>query len=227
MQHNNHVETDRLIAVAQTAVRAEERDQAMFDLWKIHGDRLTGTMAKTSYRIGSDFSYNGYSPKERQRNLAGDAFMVLHGAVMDFDLDAGVPFAAYIAKKGNWHVQGEKRSNSIRAKYERPVDFSLEILSSSEEPGEDRDLRLLRKATACRPDFVENIHNDDRIRKIYQATEQNPKLHKYFVTCVELVKDGYEYSDAEVARRMGCSRANVGLYKKALKRLAGEKGLLF
>ena len=226
MQHNNLTETDRLIAVAQTAVRAEEREQAVFDLWKIHGDRLAGTMAKTSYRISSDFSYNGYSPKERQRNLAGDAFMVLHNAIMTFDLDAGVPFAAYIAKKGNWHIMEEKRKNSIRAKYEKLVDFSLESISSSEKPDEDGDLKLLRKATSCKPDFVENIHNDDRIRKIYQATEQAPKLRKYFDTCVELVEDGYEYSDAEVARRMGCTRANVGLYKKSLNRLAREKGLL-
>ena len=226
MQHNNHVETDRLIAVAQTATRAEEREQAVFDLWKIHGDRLTCIMAKTAYRISSDFSQKGFSPKERQQSLAGDAFMVLHGAAMDFDPDAGVPFAAYIAKKGNWHVQGEKRKNSIRAKYEKSVDFSLESLSSSEEPGEDRDLRLLRKATACGPDFVEDIHNDDRIRKIYRATEQTPKLYKYFDTSVELVEDGYEYSDAEVARRLSCTRANVGLYKKSLNRLAQEKGLL-
>ncbi len=227
MQHNNHAETDRLIAVAQTATRAEERKQAVLDLWKIHGDRLTGIMAKTSYRISSDFSYNGYSPKERQQSLAGDAFMVLHSAVMTFDLDAGVPFAAYIAQKGNWHILDEKRRNAIRNKYERSVDFNLECLSSSEDSGEDSDLRVLRKATTYRPDFVEAICKDDHIRKIYQATEQNPKLHKYFKTCMELVEDGHEYSDAEVARRMGCSRANVGLYKKALKRLAGEKGLLF
>ena len=223
MQHNNHAETIRLIAVAQTAARAEEREQAVFDLWKIHGDRLTGIMAKTSYRISSDFSYNGYSPKERQQSLAGDAFMVLHSAVMTFDLDAGVPFAAYIAQKGNWHILDEKRRNAIRNKYERPVDFSLESLSSSEEPLEDSDLRLLRKATTCKPDFVEDIHKENRIRKICKATEQTPKLHKYFGTCMELAEDGYEYSDAEVARRMGCSRANVGLYRKALNRLIKEK----
>ena len=226
MQHNNHAETIRLIAVAQTAARAEEREQAVFDLWKIHGDRLTGIMAKTSYRISSDFSYNGYSPKERQQNLAGDAFMVLYSAIMDFDPDAGVPFAAYIAKKGNWHVLDEKRRNSIRAKYEKPVDFSLESLSASEEPGEDRDLRLLRKATTCGPDFVEEIQEEDDIDKIYRATEQTPKLQRYFVTSRKLVNEGYDYSDAEVARRMGCTRANVGLYKKSLNRLVKEKGIL-
>jgi hypothetical protein len=152
--------------------------------------------------------------------------MVLYSAVMAFDLDAGVPFAAYIAQKGNWHVMDEKRSNAIRGKYEKPVDFSLECLSSSEEPGEDSDLRLLRKATACGPDFVDEIQKEDYIHKIYQATEQTPKLHRYFGTCLALIEDGYEYSDAEVARRMGCSRANVGLYKKSLNRLIRESGLM-
>ena len=140
--------------------------------------------------------------------------------------DAGVPFAAYIAQRGNWCIKGEKRENAIRGKYEKSVDFSLECLSSSEEPGEDSDLRLLRKATACKPDFVEDIHNNERIQKIYQAAEQSPKLQRYFGTCIELTKGGYEYSDAEVARRLGCTRANVGLYKKALNRLARENGLL-
>lgn len=226
MQHNNHAEIIRLIAVAQNATCAEEREQAVFALWQIHGDRLTGIMAKTSYHISSDFSCNGYSPKERQQNLAGDAFMVFQNAVMAFDPDAGVPFAAYIAQRGNWCIKGEKRENAIRGKYEKSVDFSLECLSSSEEPGEDSDLRLLRKATACKPDFVEDIHNNERIQKIYQAAEQSPKLQRYFGTCIELTKGGYEYSDAEVARRLGCTRANVGLYKKALNRLARENGLL-
>ena len=226
MQHNNNTETTRLIAVAQTAARAEEREQAIFDLWQIHGDRLAGIMAKTSYHISSDFSCNGYSPKERQRNLAGDAFTVLHDAILAFDLDAGVPFAAYIAQKGNWRIMEEKRQNSIRSKYEKLVDFSLESLSASEKPGEDRDLRLLRKAISCKPDFEEEILNDDRIQRIYRATKQNPKLHKYFDTSIKLTKEGYEYSDAEVARRLGCTRANVGLYKKSLNRLVKEKGLL-
>lgn len=225
MQHNN-AETNRLIAAAQTANCAEEREQAVFDLWQIHGDRLAGIMAKTSYHISSDFSCKGCSPKERQRNLAGDAFTVLHNAVMSFDPDEGVPFAAYIAQRGNWRVMAEKRDNSIRAKYEKLVDFSLENHSSSEEPGENSDLKLLRQATTCGPDFEEETQKKDRIHKIYQATEQNPKLQRYFVTSRELVNEGYEYSDAEVARRLGCTRANVGLYKKALNRLVREKGLL-
>ena len=41
MQHNNPTETIRLIAIAQNATRAEERKQAVLDLWKIHGDRRT------------------------------------------------------------------------------------------------------------------------------------------------------------------------------------------
>jgi len=64
------------------------------------------------YRISSDFSCNGYSSQERQRNLAGNAFMVFQSAVMAFDPKAGVPFAAYIAQKGNWHIMDEKCGHS-------------------------------------------------------------------------------------------------------------------
>lgn len=226
MQHNNLAETNRLIAVAQSPSSAEEREQAVFDLWQIHGDRLTGIMAKTSYLISSDFSCNEYSTQERQRNLAGRAFEIFQCAVMAFDPKAGVPFAAYIAQKGNWHIMDEKRCNSIRNKYERSVDFSVETMAAGSNPDETRNLSLLRKAITCKPDFEDEIDGNDRIAAIYKLTEPYPKLHRYFTICRQLANEGIEYSDAEVARRLGYTRANVGLYKKELRKLAWENGLL-
>jgi len=226
MQHNNPANTNRLIAVAQTTACPDEREQAVLALWQIHGDRLTGIMAKTSYRISSDFSCNGYSSQERQRNLAGNAFMVFQSAVMAFDSKAGVPFAAYIAQKGNWHIMDEKRSNSIRSKYERSVDFSMEGVAAGSNPDEARNLALLREAIACEPDFEDEIDSSERLAAIYKLTEVDLKLRRYFVVSLQLVNEGIEYSDAEVARRLGCSRANVGLYKKKLLRLIRENGLL-
>ena len=213
--------TNRLIAVAQTAANADDREQAMLDLWEIHGARLVGIMAKTSYRLDSDFSYRGCTLKERQANLAGDAFFVFHKVVLEFDLDAGVPFEAYIAMKGNWCVSTEKRENSKRGKREICYDFDR-IPTNGRTPEEEDDAKTIRRALARKGGFEKACIDRDSIDAIYHATESVPKLHRYVGVCRELSREDYDYSDAEVARRMGCTRANVGLYKKELVRMMEE-----
>lgn len=222
MQRKNpNLSTDRLVAVAQTASNADDREQAMLDLWEIHGTRLVGIMAKTSYRLDSDFSYRGCTLKERQANLAGDAFFVFHKVVLEFDLDAGVPFEAYIAKKGNWHVADEKRENSKRGRHEICYDFDR-VPSNGRTPEEEDDVRSIHRGLACKGGFEKTCIDRDSIDAIYRATESVPKLHRYVGVCRELYREDYDYSDAEVARRMGCTRANVGLYKKELVRMMEE-----
>ena len=223
MQYNNQTaETIRLIAVAQTTTDAEKRNHAMHELWEIHGERLVGIMAKKSYQIDSDFGYRGCSFKERQNNLMGEAYLVLHDAAMTFDLGKGVPFAAYIAQKGNWHVADEKRENSKHGEWEKCVDFAAESISVGDSLGEKKDIQMFRKAAACSADFDEEIYLKNAMHCIYRATEQNSRLHKYFGVCLELLERGFDYSDAEIARRLGCTRANVGVYKKALIRMMKE-----
>lgn len=213
--------TNRLIAVAQTASNADDREQAMLDLWEIHGARLVGIMAKTSYRLDSDFSYRGCTLKERQANLAGDAFFVFHKVVQEFDLNAGVPFEAYIAMKGNWRVSTEKRENSKRGKHEVCYDFER-IPSNGRTPEEDEDYKTIRRALACNGGFEKTCMDKDALDAVYRVTDSVPRLHKYVGVCRELCREDFDYSDAEVARRLGCTRANVGLYKKELVRMMEE-----
>ena len=220
MQYNNQTaETIHLIAVAQTTTDAEKRNHAMHELWEIHGERLVGIMAKKSYQIDSDFGYRGCSFKERQNNLMGEAYLVLHDAVMTFDLGKGVPFAAYIAQKGNWHVADEKRENSKHGKWEKSVDFTVESISAGDTLDEKGNVQTLRKVLAFSAGFDEKICQRDAVLGIYHATEQYPRLHRYFGVCLELLDEDADYSDAEIARRMGCTRANVGACKKALIRM--------
>ena len=208
--------TNRLIAAAQTAVNADVRERAMRELWEIHGPRLVGVMAKTSYRTDSDFDYRGLNHDGRCDRLTDNAYFVFHDAVMAFDVTEGVPFAAYIAQKGNWRVADEKRENSKRSAREYSVDFSLECISCSDIPGEIENLNALRRVNTYKAGFDEECFNNDVMHCIGKATEPNPRLHRYWETCLELMHEGYEYSDAEVARRLGCTRANVGVYKKNL-----------
>ena len=205
MQQNAQTaNTNRLVAVVQNSANAEVRARALQELWEIHGARLVGIMAKKSYWIDSDFSLRGCTLGERRGDQSGKAYIVFHNAVMSFDLGAGVPFGAYIAQKGNWCVEDEKRENSRRGNYEEVVDFSTEDYASEEVGPDDAEPWKLA------------------IRRIYQATEQNPRLHRYVGIWMDLLREEREYSDAEVARRMGCTRANVGLYKKAVIRMMQE-----
>lgn len=223
MQYNaSTANTNRLIAVAQTAANADDRNPALHELWRIHGDRLVCVMAKKSCQIDSDFSYRGCSFKERQDNLMGDAYLVFYEAVMSFDSSKGVPFAAYVAQKGNWHIADEKRENSKRGGMEKCVDFTVESLSSCDEADCATDLAFVRKALKCNAGFDDEIYWKEMLFCIYQATEPNSRLHKYFGACIELLHEGFDYSDAEIARRMGCTRANIGVYKKALIRMMKE-----
>ncbi len=222
MQRKNHnLSTDRLIAVAQTAANADDRELAMLELWDIHGARLAGIMAKTSYQLDSDFSYRACSPQERRANLGGDAFFVFHKVVLEFDLDAGVPFEAYLALKGNWCIGTEKRVNSKRGKHEVCYDFDR-IPSKGRTPEEDEDYKTIRRAFARNGGFDKTCMDRDALDTVYRVTESVPKLHKYVGVCQELCREDFDYTDAEVARRLGCTRANVGVYKKQLVRLMEE-----
>lgn len=223
MQYNaSPANTNRLIAIAQTAANADDRNPALHELWRIHGNRLVCVMAKKSCQIDSDFGYRGCSFKERQDNLMGDAYLVFCEAVMSFDSSKGVPFAAYVAQKGNWHIADEKRENSKRGGMEKCVDFTVENLSACDESDNAADLAIIRKALKCNAGFDDEIYWKKMLFCIYQATEQNFRLHKYFGFCLELLSEDADYSDAEIARRMGCTRANVGVYKKALIRMMKE-----
>ena len=210
MQQNTHqttTDTNRLIAIAQTASTAEERKSACHTLWGIYGDLFVGVVAKVSYLINSDFSLQGYSPRERQQNLMTDAYFVFDKAVHDFDASRGVPFGAYIANMGKWRMADSKRKNSNRSQHEVYVDFMQECRVPS------------------KPTFVEDIFRRDALQKIRKALQPNPRLARYFDTCLEVYADDMEYSDAEVARRMGYTRVSVGQFRKALASALKERGL--
>lgn len=220
MQQKSHqattTDTNRLVTVAQTASSAEERERACHTLWSIYGERFVGVVAKASYLINSDFNLQGCSPRERQQNLMGNAYFVFDKAVHTFNTRRGVPFGAYIANMGKWRMADDKRKNASRSQREVYVDFMQECRAPGKDPCENPDVRTLFRATKYKPSFVEDIFRRDALQKIRAALQPTPKLAWYFDTCLEVYADDMEYSDAEVARRMGYTRANVGLLRKAM-----------
>ena len=217
---------NNLITVAQTAVNEDVRNKAIHELWDICGDRIAGIMAGKSYKMDSDFSLNSYSPKERQDNLLGDAYLLFYNAVAVFNPDLGVPFIAYTTQKSSWFLATEKRKNSKRSHREESVDFSLECSLNTENTPEMTHMMEILKGISYEEHFERDSYWKDAVQLVRRTIKQNSKLSKFFTVSMDLCKEGEYYSDAEVARCMGCTRARAGQYRKALIRMMEENGLL-
>ena len=227
MKHTNPTTAiNSLIAAAQTAANEVDRDKAINELWDICGDSIVGIMAGKSYQMDSDFSLRGSTPKERKDNLLGDAYFIFYNAVATFNPDLGVPFIAYTTQKSSWFLATEKRNNAKRSDREKCVDFSMEGGRSCEENSETSRMLAILKNLASNDSFESDCDWEDAIGLVYRTIKHAPKLYEYFTASLDLCKEGEEYSDAEVARHMGCTRASVGLYRKALVRTMKENGLL-
>lgn len=214
-----------LIGAVQNAATGLDRSKVLLRLWKIVEVTIMDQMAVNSYRINSDFDMRGYSIKERQRNLAGDAYLLFFTATMDFDRTLGVPFLAYIAQKLGWKLATDKRNN---AKRDNRVKISSKMqANATEEFAEDDAFAALLERTPNEEDVEGDCFRRDAILKIKNIAASAPKIAAYFETCQEVCNQGYRGSDAEVARFMGCTRASTGNYRKKLVRMLAEKGMDF
>lgn len=214
-----------LVEVAQNAQNGCIRSGALGLLWEIVEDTVMGNTVRKSYRINSDFDMIGDSPKDRREKLASDAYLIFCGAVMNFDLNLGVPFMAYIAQKLGWKLATDKRNN---AKRDNRVKISSKMqANATEEFAEDDAFAALLERIPNEEDVEGDCFRRDAILKIKRIAASDPKIAAYLETCQEVCYQGYRGSDAEVARFMGCTRASTGNYRKKLVRMLVEKGMDF
>lgn len=228
MKHTN-ISTNiinNLITIAQTASKEEVRNKAINKLWALCGDQIARIMAGKSFQMDSDFSLKGYSPKERQDSLLGNAYYLFYNAVATFNPALGVPFIAYTTQKSNWFLATEKRNNSKRSNREEAVDFSLECNPNTQSTPETTRMMEILKEISHEDHFENDSYWEDAAQLVRRTIKHSPKLDKYFTACLKLSETGDDYSDAEIARIMGCTRACVGQYRKALIRMMEENGLL-
>ena len=226
MTNTNNAAINNLIAIAQTTANEDIRNKAINELWDLCGDQIAGIMAGKSFQMDSDFSLKGYSPKERQDSLLGNAYYLFYNAVATFNPSLGVPFIAYTTQKSSWFLATEKRNNTKRSKREEFVDFSLECGPSTECTPEASRIMEIFKGIAHSDNIENDCYWEDAAQLIRKTLKQAPKLNDYFEASLKLCAEGEEYRDATVARIMGCTRACIGQYRKALIRTMQENGLL-
>ena len=217
-------EINNLIAIVQTAPSAKAYERAIHALWAIFGDFFTALVAKKSYLLDSDFSLWGCSPAERQSNLGGNAYMLFCKAVSDFEPSRKVPFAAYIAKIGEWRMLDEKRKNAKRSKRE-VLDRCTSNNDSDEESYSRIDNCDVNPFTGERNELDCDFDKKDLVALFKKRlAARDPKaLHRLDIIH-ELCSEG-NYSDAEAARRIGCERANMKNVKNNLIQIMAECGL--
>lgn len=181
-------------------------------------------MAKKSYLLDSDFSLWGCSPAERRENLAGNVYMLFYKAVLDFEPSRKVPFAAYIAKIGEWRMRDEKRKNAKRSKREE-LDRCASNSDSDEEQYSRIDNCDVNPFTGERNELKCDFDKKDLVALFKKRlAARDPKaLHRLNIIH-ELCSEG-NYSDAEAARRIGCERANMKNVKNNLIQIMAECGL--
>lgn len=222
---SNQEYINSLVEAVQNAQNGRSRSKALDCLWDIVGDSIMGGMVGKSYRMNSDFDMKGYSPRERRNNLASDGYMVFCGAVMNFDLNLGVPFLAYIVQKLGWKLASDKRDNAKRDDRIK-ISSKMHEYASDDITEEDAFAALLER-TPNEEDVEGDCFRRDAVLKIKNIAASAPKIAAYLEACQEVCNQGFRGSDAEVARFMGCTRASTGNYRKKLVRMLAEKGMDF
>ncbi len=223
----NTANLNDIVKAIQNATNEDIRAKTMSELWELCGTRIANLMTGKSYVIDSDFSLWNCPPSERRESLIGDAFFVFHDAVMKFDVTLGIPFMAYITQMISWNLASAKRKNAKHTKREKCTDFSLECNPCNEgDSYEEFDMINTLRNIQSEDDFEEDCYRRDGITAIRQILEGFPKLQDYFNVTQEICNDGDTYCDAEAARRLGCTRANIGQLRKRLMQLLIENGLV-
>jgi DNA-directed RNA polymerase specialized sigma subunit len=225
--HNTANEVNNLIDIAQHAPKGSERSEAINKLWDMYGDMVTGITVKKSYLHDSDHSMHGMTAAERRSNLQEQAFDTFRKAVLSFDLSRPIPFMAYVAQKINWQQLDFKRCNAKHSRKERATDFSCEGgygSNSSENTPDLSSITTLSQidtespmASSLYDDFENRAYLEDAVHVLFNKLQKEKKLLEYAITFYQVCQDGEKATDAEIAKRMGCSRANTNhLHKKLI-----------
>lgn len=226
---NNHTtanEVMNLIDLAQHNKNGKESSEAINKLWDIFGDKVTGITIKKSFSHDSDHSMHGMSVYERRNHLQEQAFDTFRNAVLAYDASTNVPFMAYVSKKINWQQLDFKRKNAKHTHNEKATDFSIEGGSSisMDDPKNAEMLETMNHIDLESPmasrfveDFEKQAYLDDMVHVLFGKLQNEKKLLEFATTYYEVCQEEDKDTDAEVAKRMGCTRSYASqLHKKLI-----------
>lgn len=220
-----------LVNIAKYNYSEEVRLNATHILWEVCGDYIVRVIVKNSIKVDSNHSYHGMSFEGRCRELLGESYELFLKWLGEFDPSQEVPFLAFISKKSEWQMRDEKRKNSRRSKWGAVVtpyscndtsEYVVDELYSGSACFANCDENPF---THKKNSFESEIERKDMIKSLRRALSENSKLLELFDAMREVNDENNKCSDAKVAEKLGCTRANVGLLHKKLRIFLGKMGL--
>lgn len=230
MKRNNTQATQiaNLVTLAKYGANVDIRQQAVNDLWNICGEQISGVMLKNSYKVDSDREYRDMTPEKRHDDIFDKAYMAFREWLDFFDPSLGVPFLAYACQKCSWLVKDEKRRNSKRCK--RVDVFDPNGVADDDEKGHSRKPKSVEENdidpfTGEENSFERKVAEKEFVKVLRRVLQGQPKMLRLFDLMNEAKEKGGACSDAKVAEKLGCTRANLGVLHKKMVRFLCEKGL--
>jgi len=206
-----------LVTLAQKGPTAPLRRKATDALWELCGDSILVTTTKNSITVDADHDLHGKTFDERQNHLAGDIYTKLFcKCVHDFDGSMGVPFLAFCNQRSKWFAMDMKRKNAIRC--------ATVQLPTTEANGEIFENTATSAFSDQEASFDLAIERKLQIEAFRKALKHEPKKLQLFDAMFDVCKS-HNYTDAETAKKLHCSRANVGQIRKQLRDFLAKNGL--
>lgn len=230
MKRNNLQATQiaNLVTLAKYGANADVRQQAANTLWTLCGEQIANVMLKNSYKYDSDREYRDMTPEKRQDTIFNKAYIAFREWVDSFDPSLGVPFLAYTSQKSGWLMQDDKRKNSRRCKRVDVFDPNGEAdddekgCSSKPKSVEDS---AVNPFTGEVNSFERQMEWEDLVDKIRGVCQKKPKMLRFFDAMLQVIDEGDDCTDAKVAKKMGCTRANTGVQHKKFLQFMHDEGM--
>lgn len=219
---------ENLVTLAKYGANADVRLQAANALWTLCGEQIAGVMLKYSYKVDSDHEYHDMTPEKRSDEIFDKSYMAFREWLDSFDPSRGVPFLAYTSQKSGWLMQDDKRKNSKRCK--RVDVFDPNGVTEGDEKGRSRKPKSVEESdidpfTGEVNSFERNVAEEEFVKVLRRVLRGQPKMLRLFELMKKANDKGEACSDAKVAEKLGCTRANVGVLHKKMVRFLCEKGL--
>lgn len=215
---------ETLVTIAQGDTNADVRQWAIESLWERCGDQIASVMLKYSYKVDSDHEFHDMTPERRREVIFDRAYEAFREWLQDFDPSLGVPFLAYTSQKSGWLMQDDKRKNSKRCKWVKVSDPEGKFC---DESGEEKPLKREdeNSFTGEVNSFERKVAEKEFVKVVHRTLRGQPKMLRLFDLMKKANDEGEACSDANMAEKLGCTRANVGVLRKKMLQFLCKKGL--
>lgn len=229
----NKKETNNLIRIAHGDVSADGsvRNAAISRLWGIYGGWVMESALYLCRKIQPDFSLNGLSRERLLVALSSRVYEIFVNAVMKYDATQMASLKTYVRNEVEYRFKDDKRDNSERSAHE------VAVKEMPERSGKDNNCggKVGVEKAEKEPGDLTSVSsmNDNEYMLLWQemyesvqnALEGYGELQEFLEKFLEVLQYCERGEVAEVAERLGISRATIYNYLKNVRTILKGKHL--